>query len=187
MIVLCHSPLEISMLYNLLVSMWKASIQTLLRFYLWVTGASSPDMLHWFFESLFSIFSTTYWPHFTARVFPLTRPSSLTHPPVSDPPDQLCLHCPGAKRQEPLRVLLPRGAAWLLPGPGNGGHSQSHGLELRLHAGLRGQLRRERRRCLPPDIQRSRLGSWLCCCEFTALTIRDYSCIKPCCSLSLKD
>lgn len=81
----------------------------------------------------------------------------------SDPTDQLRLHCPRAEWQKPLWVLLPCGASRLIPGTGHGGHCQGHGLELRLHSGLWGKLRREWRRCLPADIQRSRycMCAWL--------------------------
>lgn len=90
--------------------------------------------------------------------FPLdpTFSQPLTCLLVSDPTDQLRLHSPRAERQKPLRVLLPCGASRLVPGPGHGGHCQGHGLELRFHAGLWGQLRREWCWRLPADIERSR-------------------------------
>ena len=81
---------------------------------------------------------------------PLTLDFSLSS---TDPPDQLRLHGAGAQRQQPLRLLLPRGAPGLLPGPGHAGHRDGHGLELCVHARLRGELRRERRRGLRPDLQ----------------------------------
>lgn len=74
----------------------------------------------------------------------------------SDPSDQLRLDGARAERQQPLRLLLPRGTARLLPGPGHDGHRHRHGVELRVNAGLGGQLRGERRGGLHPDLQRNR-------------------------------
>lgn len=83
---------------------------------------------------------------------------SLTSSSISapDPPGQLRLHSPRAEWQHPLRLLLPRGAAGLLPGPGYDGHRHGDGVELRVHASLRGKLRRERRGGLHPDLE----GNW---------------------------
>lgn len=78
---------------------------------------------------------------------PHQRPLS---PP--DPPDQLRLHSPRPERQQPLRLLLPSGALGHVPGPGHGGHRPCPQVELRVHAGLGGQLRRERRGGLHPEV-----------------------------------
>ena len=74
----------------------------------------------------------------------------------TDPPSELRLHSSRAQWQHPLRLLLTRGTARHLPGPGHGGHCKGHALELRLHSGLRGQLWRERRRCFHPEVS----GGW---------------------------
>ena len=80
----------------------------------------------------------------------LTPPFSCT-----DPPDQLRLYGPRAEWQHSLRLLLPRGTAGLLPGPGHDGHRHGDGVELRVHAGLGGQLRREWRGGLHTDLKRN--------------------------------
>lgn len=72
-----------------------------------------------------------------------------------DPPDQLRLNCPRAERQQSLRLLLPCGATRLLPGSGHDGHCHSDGVELRVHAGLRGKLRGEWSGGVHPDFQRN--------------------------------
>lgn len=159
-------------------ALWLASITVggiHLRACLWVSGASRS----WHGSLPLVIpftFGFTYWPnnqHCSCFPFDLTLSSQMTHPCVSDPPDQLCIDCPGAEWQKPLRVLLPCGASWLLPGSGHGGHCQEHGVELRVHAGIWGQLWRERSGCLPPDLQRSRLCVWLHWRESAVTTTRD--------------
>lgn len=74
----------------------------------------------------------------------------------TDPSDQLCLHGAGAQRRCPLRLLLAGGAARLLPGSGHAGCRHGDGLELRVHAGVGGQLRRERRGGLRAALQGDR-------------------------------
>lgn len=76
-----------------------------------------------------------------------------------DSSDQLRLDRPGAQRQQPLRLLLAGGSSGLVPGSGHGGHRQGPRLELRLYAGLRGQLRRERRGRIPSDLSRGRYSN----------------------------
>lgn len=59
----------------------------------------------------------------------------------ADTTSELRLHRPRAERQHAVRLLLTRGAARHLPGPGYGGHRQGHAMELCVHSGLRGELR----------------------------------------------
>lgn len=70
----------------------------------------------------------------------------------SDTPDQLRLHRARPERQQPLRLLLPRGALGHVPGPGHGGHRPCPQVELRVHGGLGGQLWRERCGGLHPEV-----------------------------------
>uniref|UniRef100_A0A8B9EQ79 Glutamate metabotropic receptor 4 n=1 Tax=Anser cygnoides TaxID=8845 RepID=A0A8B9EQ79_ANSCY len=83
-------------------------------------------------------------------------PDAVFPPSVPDPPDQLRINRPGPERQQPLRLLLSRRPVRHLPGPSHGGHRQSPQVELRLHLGLRGQLRREWRGGLHPEVQGGR-------------------------------
>ena len=83
----------------------------------------------------------------TVNLLLLSRPDST---------DQLRLDSARTERQYSLRLLLAGGAARLLPGPGHDGHRHCDGVELRVHACLRGQLRRERRGGLHPDLQGDR-------------------------------
>lgn len=85
----------------------------------------------------------------------LTFPVSF-HSPPADPSDQLRLHGAGAERRPAVRLLLSGGPSGQLPGSGHGGHRQDHGLELRLHGGVGGQLWREGRGCLHAALQRGR-------------------------------
>lgn len=80
--------------------------------------------------------------------------SRLVCLPVPDSPGELCVDGSGAQRQQPLRLLLSGGASGFLPGSGHAGHRQSLGLELRVHAGVRGELRGEWRGRLHADLQR---------------------------------
>ena len=92
-----------------------------------------------------------------------TVPLSLSSPLV-DPSGELRLHGPRAQRQHPLRLLLPRGAPGHLPGPGHGGHCQSHALELRLHRGFWGELRGKWRWCVHSEVSG---GRWVSLQTFT--------------------
>lgn len=70
----------------------------------------------------------------------------------TDPSGELRLHGSRAQRQHPLRLLLQSGSSGHLPGPGHGGHRQSHALELRVHRSFWGKLRRERRGCVHSEV-----------------------------------
>ncbi len=73
---------------------------------------------------------------------------------VLDPSGELCVHGSRAQWQQPVRFLLSGGSSGFVPGSGHAGYRQSSWLELRLHARLRGKLRRERSRRLHADLQR---------------------------------
>lgn len=95
--------------------------------------------------------------HLHARIYLSNLDRSLTRSSGrSDPSGELRIDRSGIERQQPLRLLLPGGPAGLVPGAGHAGHRQSYGLELRVHLGLRGKLRRERSGRLRADLKRGR-------------------------------